>query len=280
MMKKQLIMEEAMKLFAKQGFEATSIQQITDRCGISKGAFYLSFQSKDELIYELIDHFMIQFITHIDHAVKTASDERVLYKFYYATYQFLHEHIDFAKIFITEQSYTLDHDLLLKIRHYDKQNERLILRMIENLYGEKIDPFKYDLMFCVKHFMGMYAGLLMHEAIQLDYDLLATSLVEKTELLANHMSIPFIKNEDYLMLEDGLTEPISKDMLLQMLERQMTKIEPSLVKDSLLLLKEELHKPTLHPALIQGLIENLRQHPDCQWLAYLLNTYYDTDTSP
>lgn len=45
MQKKQLIMEKSLELFAKQGFEATSVQQITDYCGISKGAFtFLSSQ--------------------------------------------------------------------------------------------------------------------------------------------------------------------------------------------------------------------------------------------
>ena len=60
MIKKQLIMEKALELFAEKGFEATSVQQITEHCGISKGAFYLSFKSKDELILALIDHFMMQ----------------------------------------------------------------------------------------------------------------------------------------------------------------------------------------------------------------------------
>lgn len=70
MSKKQLIMESALELFAKQGFEATSVQQITEHSGISKGAFYLSFKSKDELIMALIDQFMEQFISDIDRIVK------------------------------------------------------------------------------------------------------------------------------------------------------------------------------------------------------------------
>ena len=69
MSKKQLIIEKSLELFAKQGFEATSIQQITEYCGISKGAFYLSFKSKDELILALIDHFMIQFTADADYVV-------------------------------------------------------------------------------------------------------------------------------------------------------------------------------------------------------------------
>ena len=66
MMKKQLIMDKALELFSEQGFEATSVQQITERCGISKGAFYLSFKTKDELIFSMIDYHMQQFIAEID----------------------------------------------------------------------------------------------------------------------------------------------------------------------------------------------------------------------
>ena len=65
MLKKQLIMDKALELFAEQGFEATSVQQITERCGISKGAFYLSFKSKEELILALIDDFMRRFVAGI-----------------------------------------------------------------------------------------------------------------------------------------------------------------------------------------------------------------------
>ena len=34
MIKKQLIMDKALELFAEKGFESTSVQQITERCGI------------------------------------------------------------------------------------------------------------------------------------------------------------------------------------------------------------------------------------------------------
>lgn len=92
MVKKQLIMDKAMELFAYQGFEATSIQQITECCGISKGAFYLSFKSKDELIMALIDRFMEDILVDIDYIVKTTNDEELLYSFYYANFQSFQKH--------------------------------------------------------------------------------------------------------------------------------------------------------------------------------------------
>src|SRR6185312_10783396 len=115
MVKKQLIMEKSLELFAKQGFESTSIQQITEHCGISKGAFYLSFKSKDELILALIDYFMMQFTSDIDYVVKsTKNEEDLLYKFYYTIFNSFSKHADFAKILIKEQIRSFNEEFLLK----------------------------------------------------------------------------------------------------------------------------------------------------------------------
>jgi AcrR family transcriptional regulator len=48
------ILSAALKLFATNGFHATSISQISEEAGISKGLMYNYFASKDELLRELI----------------------------------------------------------------------------------------------------------------------------------------------------------------------------------------------------------------------------------
>ena len=48
--KKQLIIKEAVNLFATKGFHTTSVQEIAERCHIAKGSFYNYFKSKDELL--------------------------------------------------------------------------------------------------------------------------------------------------------------------------------------------------------------------------------------
>jgi AcrR family transcriptional regulator len=54
--KKELIMETALELFAENGFHATSISQIAKKAGISKGLTYNYFESKKEILDELIQH--------------------------------------------------------------------------------------------------------------------------------------------------------------------------------------------------------------------------------
>nr|WP_281285241.1 TetR/AcrR family transcriptional regulator [Alkalicoccus halolimnae] len=50
-------MEQAAALFQKQGMHNTSIENITSACGISKGAFYKYFHSKEEMILALLEKY-------------------------------------------------------------------------------------------------------------------------------------------------------------------------------------------------------------------------------
>lgn len=52
--KKALIMDSALELFAAHGFEQTSISKIAKHAGISKGLMYNYFDSKEDLIKEIM----------------------------------------------------------------------------------------------------------------------------------------------------------------------------------------------------------------------------------
>lgn len=47
------LIEAALDLFAEKGFEATSVQDVVDAAGVTKGAMYHYFASKDELLAEI-----------------------------------------------------------------------------------------------------------------------------------------------------------------------------------------------------------------------------------
>ncbi|WP_028932285.1 TetR/AcrR family transcriptional regulator [Pseudonocardia spinosispora] len=49
------LLESALAAFAELGFHATSIEEICDRAGYTRGAFYSNFASKDELFFALFD---------------------------------------------------------------------------------------------------------------------------------------------------------------------------------------------------------------------------------
>lgn len=47
------LLRVATRLFAEKGFEATSVQEIVQLAGVTKGALYHYFSAKDDLLYEV-----------------------------------------------------------------------------------------------------------------------------------------------------------------------------------------------------------------------------------
>lgn len=273
--RKQLIMEKALELFAEQGFEATSVQQITERCGISKGAFYLSFKSKDELILALINYFTTQFTSNIDYLVtNTKNDQELLYKFYYTVFESFSKHSNFAKVLIKEQMRSFNDEFIIKMRSYDQMMDNTILSMVERLYNEEINRTKYDLVFCIKGFMKTYSELFIFYNMPLDLDLLARSLTEKTNLLAKHVSSPFVTNELVQQFKHPSFKQVTADQILEVIDQTIEDIEESIEKESVILLRQELLEPSLSRPLVKGLLENIQPHPHCKWAAYLLRGYF------
>ena len=52
--KKDRIIEKSMELFKENGYHATKVEEITKALGISKGNFYTYFNSKEEVLYEIL----------------------------------------------------------------------------------------------------------------------------------------------------------------------------------------------------------------------------------
>jgi AcrR family transcriptional regulator len=50
---RQRIVAAAVSLFAEQGFDATSVNEVVIGAGVAKGALYHHFASKDDLLYEV-----------------------------------------------------------------------------------------------------------------------------------------------------------------------------------------------------------------------------------
>ncbi|OAB40825.1 TetR/AcrR family transcriptional regulator [Paenibacillus glacialis] len=65
---KQKILDSAMRFFLEKGYMATSIQNIADDCGVAKGSLYNLFNSKEDLLIEVLmmqQHRMTEQIRNI-----------------------------------------------------------------------------------------------------------------------------------------------------------------------------------------------------------------------
>ncbi|MBV6394007.1 MAG: HTH-type transcriptional regulator BetI [Anaerolineales bacterium] len=65
------IVSSAIRLFSARGFNAASVDDICAEAGVSKGAFYHHFKSKQELFLALLDLWL----QTIDNAIEAAKDK-------------------------------------------------------------------------------------------------------------------------------------------------------------------------------------------------------------
>src|SRR3978361_664667 len=61
--------EVSVELFATYGYAQTSVQQIVDAAGVTKGALYHYFKSKDDLLFDIYDRILKLQREHLDEIV-------------------------------------------------------------------------------------------------------------------------------------------------------------------------------------------------------------------
>lgn len=75
--RKNQILEAAIAVFARLGFQQTRMDDIAGQAGLSKGALYLYYKSKDAIIGALLKYFFNQELKHLQDFVTTERPEPV-----------------------------------------------------------------------------------------------------------------------------------------------------------------------------------------------------------
>ncbi len=100
---RERIIAKGIHLFLGTSFKATSIQHITDALGITKGAFYWHFRSKDELLLTIIDKYEKDFLEKLYAHMATFEGDFV--KRFREYHKFINEyardHAEFCVLFVT-----------------------------------------------------------------------------------------------------------------------------------------------------------------------------------
>jgi AcrR family transcriptional regulator len=63
------ILNESMRLFLARGYHGTTIHDITQAAGLTKGSLYWHFGSKEELLERIMEEFEKRFLNGLIHAV-------------------------------------------------------------------------------------------------------------------------------------------------------------------------------------------------------------------
>jgi AcrR family transcriptional regulator len=167
--RKQHVINKAHQLFIEKGFQATSIQDILDFSGISKGTFYKYFSSKSELLIAIYKATFKQLQKERNELLigKSPSDIEVFIK--QIELQMISNRKNKLIALYEEVSSTNDADLKQFIRIARLRSLRWMFSRFIDIFGEKNKPYLLD---CAI----MFQGLLQNN---LQYNRLATDSNEK-----------------------------------------------------------------------------------------------------
>lgn len=63
---REAILQAATDLFAEQGYDATPVQQIVERAGVTKGALYHHFTAKEDILFHIYGDIFAEQLTDLD----------------------------------------------------------------------------------------------------------------------------------------------------------------------------------------------------------------------
>lgn len=86
--RKSQILEAATAVFARLGFQQSRMEDIANQAGLSKGALYLYYKSKDAVIGALLRYFFTQEFKRLQSVVETERQEPVSEQIMLLTRQF------------------------------------------------------------------------------------------------------------------------------------------------------------------------------------------------
>jgi AcrR family transcriptional regulator len=132
--KKALIMNVALEHFAKEGYHNTTISHIAKHAGISKGLMYNYFESKEELLSEIINRSMDEISRYFDPDRDGFLTEDEFELFIRKLFYILREKISFWRLFYQFLMQKDVRDQFLK-KHIGSVNT------VETIYSGSSSPF-------------------------------------------------------------------------------------------------------------------------------------------
>ena len=101
---KQTLLDTAVRLFSAVGYAETSLQELVDEAGLTKGAFYHHYKSKEEILRQIHDNFIDEQIARARAAVEAEnSPSDALRSLIRSEMQAIHQHQDAVTVFLRER---------------------------------------------------------------------------------------------------------------------------------------------------------------------------------
>ena len=198
--KEKVIIQSGMKLFARKGFSSTSIQEIAIESDISKGAFYLHFKSKDELLLAILEYIFktIEASTVVFENQDLSPREKFI-KQITAFFETFIGHKEFLIMLSKEQAIPRNENIKKLFFKKRFKSHLLYRKGLVSIYGKHTSLFQLISPLILEGLFQSYVGLLIFEPAEFEIKNLSHFLMRRMDSIAKDIS-----NEEPFLTEKKL----------------------------------------------------------------------------
>ena len=271
-----MIIEKASELFAENGFDATSVQDITDACGISKGSFYLSFKSKESLLFAIFEYFSNKLIAKMDSLYELEDDARERFELFFSTqFEEIARYSDFILMQMREQTSPGNEEMFGLINELKRKTYEMQEKILVDVYGENIREHMPDLLVLLSGIITGYIEIIIFNKDLLDYKELASYIVARIDSLVIGLSEPFLQANQLIGYRNIECADVvsTKEILLQEIGSLKKCTKDENVYISLEVIEQELSAEKYRKPVVQGMMSNLKTEPLAEVLLVRLKQF-------
>jgi len=174
--KKYLILRTALKVFAQEGYHASSVNKIANKANISKGLIYNYFESKEDLLRNVMTNIMDSYMEKYPPIGSIPNDSHIEY-FIDQSFEFILEDKARAKLLFALSSQSIVLDLMTKIMI---QKAEPFMNNVMKFFEIK----KYDDPEGMMHyFFSSLEGVQLHVALNPNYPIDKVKSILKKQFL-------------------------------------------------------------------------------------------------
>ncbi|ALX49914.1 TetR/AcrR family transcriptional regulator [Lentibacillus amyloliquefaciens] len=278
--KKIKLIEAGMKLFAEKGYHSTSVETIATSAGVSKGAFYLHFQSKSDFLATAFDYYHQEITSRIQAVQKENLSPRENFAKQIETMTaYIYQYKDFITMHLN-QNISIEADTDKIFQQMNAQNFHWLHQNINSIYGTKAEYHYPDIIIQLEGLMNGYFKWIIIDEIMIDGNQLGSYIVRRLDDVVSGL---FERNETPLVTADHIPAVYTKetpvsDVLTAMTEKidalALSEDKKGELNALIGILSNETAKEHPQKAVMQGLLVHFQRmsefEKECRELARLL----------
>lgn len=160
------ILKQAMRLFLEKGYHGTSIDDITRAAGLTKGALYWHFRSKEDLLKRITQEFEKRFLNGLINALGEvkggAVDKLEKLSRYNAAFAYYNPELCVSFTTLAAELVGAHHTIEMEIKRIYKKYQNFLLNLVLQGKKEKVFRKEIDGDLTALVIMAFHDGILLH----------------------------------------------------------------------------------------------------------------------